>query len=99
MVIAFSAVGSGIKGNSTEVEVVNRLGALIKTRTIPSILDDIAVSKNKIALAFGKKLYITNENLKDKDTLEADSSIKKVEFFTDDNHLFVLGNSSVQILS
>ena len=99
MVIAFSAAGSGIKGNSTEVEVVNRLGELIKTRTIPSILDDIAVSKNKIALAFGKKLYITNEILKDKDTLEADSSIKKVEFFTDDNHLFVLGNSSVQIIS
>ena len=47
----------------------------------------------------GKKLYITNERLKDKDTLEADSSIKKVEFFTDDNHLFVLGNSSVQILA
>ena len=99
MVIAFSAAESGIKGNSTEVEVINRLGEVTEARTISSILDDIAVSKNKIALAFGKKLYITNEKLKDKEILEADSSIKKVEFFTDDNHLFVLGNSSVQILA
>ncbi|MBR1970880.1 MAG: hypothetical protein IKA17_11070 [Clostridia bacterium] len=99
MVLAFSAAGSGVKGNSTEVEVINRLGSVIAKRNINSILDDIAVNKNKIALAFGKKLYITNERLKNKETLEADSSIKKVEFFADDNHLFVLGNSNVQIIS
>lgn len=99
MVIAFSAAGSGIKGNSTEIEVINRLGKVIASRTINSILDDIAVSKNKIVFAFGKKLYITNESLKDRKTIEADTSVKKVEFFSDDEHLFVLGNSSVQVIS
>lgn len=99
MVIAFSAAESGIKGNSTDIEVINRLGSVVAKSTINSILDDIAVSRNKIALAFGKKLYITNEKLKEKDVLEADSSIKKVEFFSDDEHLFILGNSSVQVLN
>ena len=98
LVLAFSAAGSGIRGNSTEVEVINRLGKVIAKRTINSIADDISVSGQKIAIAFGKKLYVTNTLLEEEKIYEAESSIKKTEFFTGGKHLFILGNSSEEII-
>ena len=98
LVLAFSAAGSGIRGNSTEVEVINRLGEVVASRTINSIADDISVSGQKIAIAFGKKLHITDSFLEEEKIYEAESSIKKTEFFAGGKHLFILGNSSEEII-
>lgn len=98
MVLAYSAAGSGIKGNSTEIEIVGRLGKVTAKRTLNGLADAVRVSGSEIAAAFGKKIYVLDNGLKTKRKLEAESSVKKLEFFGDNKHLFVLGNSGGAIM-
>ena len=98
MVLAFSAAGSGVKGNSTELEVVGRLGKVTAKRTLNGLADAVSASGSEIAAAFGKKVYVMNNGLKTERKLEADSSVKKLAFFGDNKHLFVLGNSGGKIM-
>ena len=98
MVLAFSAVGSGIKGNSTEIEVIDRLGNVKAKTTMNAIADDISVNGEKIAVAFGKNIFILDEKLKQLKKLEAETSVKRMAFFSDNKHVFVVGRSGGQII-
>ena len=98
MVLAFSAVGSGIKGNSTEIEVIDRLGNVKAKKTMNAIADDISVNGEKIAVAFGKNIFILDEDLKELKKLEAETSVKRMAFFSDNKHVFVVGRSGGQII-
>ncbi len=98
VVLAYSGAGSGIKGNSTELEVVSRLGKVTASKTIDGLVEDISVNKAKIAVAIGKNVEIYTQALKLKETLMSKSVIEKIEFFENDNYLFVLGNTGGDIL-
>lgn len=98
VVLAFSEAGSGIKGNSTDVKVINRLGKIVSEKNFDSVADDISVSDTSIAIAFGKNVYITDEKLEIKKSVQSDASIKKIELYNDDKHLFVIGNSGGKII-
>lgn len=98
MVLAYSAVGSGIKGNSTEIEVVDRLGNVTAKTTMNAIADDISVNGERIALAFGKNVYILDEELNEIKKLEAETGVKRMAFFSDSKHVFVVGRSGGQII-
>ena len=99
MVLAFSAKGSGIKGNSTEIEVINRLGKRAAEITASGISDDISTSTEGIAVAFGKTAHIYDFNLSEEQQLQSETGIKKLVFFRDGKHLLVIGNSGGKILS
>lgn len=99
MVLAFSAKGSGIKGNSTEIEVINRLGKRAAKITASGISDDISTSTAGIAVAFGKTAHIYDFNLSEEQQLQSETGIKKLVFFRDGKHLLVIGNSGGKILS
>lgn len=98
MVIAFSQMGSGIKGNSTNITVLNRLGKVTGERSFDGLLDDIAISESAIALAFGRNIYVTDNALQDKKTVQSETSVKKFALYSDNEHLFVIGNSEVNII-
>lgn len=98
MVLAFSEAGSGIKGNSTDVKVLNRLGKITAERSFDGLVDDIAVSKDALAAVFGRTVYITDSALSDKKTVKSETSIKKIALFDDNKHLFVIGNSETSII-
>lgn len=98
IVLAFSAKGSGIKGNKTEIEVINRLGKLTGSTSIDGIADDVTVKNAEIAASFGKKIYIFDSELNEKETVKSESGIKKAVFFNDEKHLFVIDNSGGKIL-
>lgn len=98
MVLAFAASSGIIEGNSTDVKIINRLGKVTAEKSYDSVIDSISISDDSVALAFGKKVYVTNAKLREKKTVEADYSIKKVELYEDNKHLFVLGNSGGEIL-
>lgn len=97
-VLAFSAPGSGIKGNSTEVKIINRLGKVIGEKSFDSVADDITTGENTIAIAFGKTVYMTDSDLKIKKELKSDSSVKKIALYSDNKHLFIIGNSGGKII-
>ncbi len=98
MVLAFSAIGSGVKGNSTDVQIINRLGKVTAEKTVDGHADDISVNNKRIAVAFGKTINVYDKNLKEKDTAEAETGIKRIVFYDDDKHLFVLGNTGGNII-
>lgn len=98
MVVAFAAAGSVVEGNSTTVRVINRLGKVIAEKSYPDIIDDIALSDNAIALAFGKTIYVTNSDLREKKTVKTDSGVKKIALFDDNEHLFVISASGGGIM-
>lgn len=98
MVLAFSEPGSGIKGNTTHIKVVNRLGKEAAQRDFDGLADDISVTKNALAVAFGRSVYITDSSLEDKKTLKSETSIKKIALYDDNEHLFVIGSSDISII-
>lgn len=98
MVLAFSATGGVINGNSTDVKVINRLGKVTSQKKYNGVIDDISLSNTSIALVFDKEIFVVNSNLKEKKMLKTDYSIKKVALYDDNEHLFVLGKSSGEIL-
>lgn len=98
MVLAFEAIGSGVKGNFTDIQIINRLGKVVAEKTLDGHVDDISVNNKRIAIAFGKKAKIYDQNLKEKDIAEAETGIKRLVFYDDDKHLFVLGNTGGNII-
>lgn len=98
MVVAFASSSGIIEGSSTKIQVINRLGKVTAQKNFDSVIDDVAINDNSIALVFGKKVYVTNAALKERKTFHADYSIKKAALFDDGKHLFVLGNSGGKIL-
>ena len=97
MVLAFSS-DSITKGKSTDVLLINRLGNVSAEKNYSGTIDTISQNDDSVALAFGKKVYITNDKLREKKTVEADSSIKKMVLYKDSKHIFVLGNSGGNVI-
>lgn len=98
MVLAFEKSGSGIKGNSTQIRVLNRLGKETGKKTFNYIADDISVNEDSIAIAFGKEIYITDRELDVKKRLLSDSGIKKISLFDDEDYVFVISGSGGKII-
>ncbi len=98
LVLAFLPEGTLSEGGATDIIVLNRIGVEISQNTFDGSLEDVSVSENDIALAFGKKVIIANSKLKEKESLESDSVIKKIALFADGKHILVIGNSDVKIL-
>lgn len=96
--IALSDPGIGIGANQTDIKVINRLGAVVAEKSYDDAIVDITTSKSAIALAFGRKIIITDSLLKEKKSVESEVSINKVELYNDNKHLFVLSGTGGEIL-
>lgn len=96
-VLAYSAAGSGVKGNATEIELLNRLGKSTANTVIDSVADAICVNNGQVVVAFGKKAIVMDSSLNVVNEMSADTGIKKMAFFADGKHLFVIGNSGGMI--
>ena len=98
MVLAFMPEGSVVQGSSTDVKIVNRIGKVVAEKNYVGNIEDIAMGDTAVAMAFGKKVIIADNNLKDKKTLESDSVIKKIALFSSEKEVFAIGNSDSKIL-
>lgn len=98
ILLAFSAPGSGIKGNSSLLRLVDRLGKVYAETTLNGTAEDVKVNGSLCGVAVGKNVYLLNDRLETEKTLVSKSSIKKVSFFGDGKHLFVLSNSGGEII-
>ncbi|MEE0867853.1 MAG: DUF5711 family protein, partial [Clostridia bacterium] len=97
-VLAYSAAGSSVKGNATEIELLNRLGKSTASTIIDAAADAVCVNNEQIAVACGKKAIILDSSLKTVREVNADTGIKKMAFFGDGKHLFVIGSSGGMIV-
>lgn len=98
MVLAFEQSGSGVKGNSTKVVTINRLGREIGEKTFDYIADDISVSKSSVAIAFGKEIYIADRELDIEKRMLSESGVKKIVLFDDEDYVFVISGSGGKII-
>lgn len=98
MVLAFEQSGSGVKGNSTKVVTVNRLGREIGKKTFDYIADDISVSDDAVAIAFGKEIYIADKELDIEKRVMSESGAKKIVLFDDEDYVFVISGSGGKII-
>lgn len=98
MVFAFIPKGSVVQGNATDVCVLNRLGSVISEKNYTGNLEDISVGDSAVAMAFGKKVIITDDKLKEKKTLESDTAIKKIAMYSNEKEIFVICSSDSKIL-
>lgn len=97
LILAFSSTDIK-KGKTTDIKVINSLGEVASEKTYSGTIDAITQNEDSIALAFGKNVYITNEKLREKKTIEAEYNIKKMVLYKDGKHVFVLGNSGGNII-
>ncbi len=97
LILAFSSAGALSTGKETEIEIINKLGKVTAQKNYDGIVDAISQNEDSIALAFGKKVLITNAKLGLKKTTESDFNVKKIVLFGKDN-LFALGNSGGKIV-
>ncbi len=98
LVLAFSSSGTIVEGSSTDIKVINRLGKVVAEKSYDGMIDAISRNDDCVALAFGKKIYVTNGKLRERKTIETDYSIKKMVIYEDNKHLFVLGNSGGKVI-
>ncbi len=97
LILAFSSAKIS-KGKSTDVKVINSLGEVAAEKNYSGTIDAISQNEDSIALAFGKKVYITNGRLKEKKKTEAEYNIKKMVLYKDGKHVFVLGNTGGNVI-
>ena len=98
LVLAFSSSSTIVEGSSTDIKIINRLGKVVAEKNYDGMIDAISKNEDSIALAFGKKIYITNGKLREKKRVETDNSVKKMVLYEDNKHLFVLGNSGGKVI-
>jgi len=98
MVLAFSEESSIFSGHSSSVNIISRLGKVSAEKVFEGAISDISVSENAVAIAAGKSIYVTDFSLREKKTVDAGYTVKKVELFGDDKHLFVLSSTGGEIL-
>ena len=85
-------------GNATDVKVFNRLGKAVSEKTFDGKIDVLSITDNAIAMAYGKRIIITDSGLNEKKLVNTESNIEKMALFDNNNHLFVIGSSESKIL-
>lgn len=98
-VLCYASVGSGLLGNSTQVEVVNRKGEITASTTFDGLCDCLSVNGGRFAASAGKKVYIYNEKCELEHELSSNSAVKKLSLYKNGASVFVLSGSGGSIIS
>ncbi len=98
MILVFSPKDSVLEGSSSQVVVINRLGKVTGNKTYDDRIEDIAVNDEAVAIAIGKSIVITDNMLKEVKTIKSETAVRKIALFSDNEHVFVIGNSESKIL-
>ncbi len=98
MVICCESDASGLMGNSTLIEVVNRLGEVTASAEFDGLCERLSKNGNKFAVAAGKRIYIYDEKCGLQKELLSDFSVRGLALFKSGNTAFVLGASAGNIV-
>lgn len=98
-VICTSSADSGLAGNSTEVEVVNRLGEVTASTRFDGLCESLSVCGDHFAASAGKKIFVFDKKCALKRELSSTSAIKSLTLFRDGKTVFVLSGSGGSVIS
>lgn len=98
MVICCESTSSGLMGNSTEIEVVNRMGEVTASAEFDGLCERLSKNEKLFAVSAGKKIYIYDEKCRLQKELSADFSVKALSLFKSGDAAFVLSGSTGSII-
>ena len=98
-VLCYAAADSGFVGNSTEVELINRLGEITASTSFDGLCESLSVNNDKFAVSAGKKIYIYNKKCELLRELSSNSAVKRMSLFKDGKTVFALSGSGGSIIS
>ncbi|MGN1098015.1 MAG: hypothetical protein ACI4SS_03860, partial [Clostridia bacterium] len=86
-------------GNSTDIEIVNRLGEITASGSFDGLSECLSVNGDLFAVSAGKKIYIYNQKCELQKELTSDSSPKRISLFKSGKAVFALSGSGGSIVS
>lgn len=98
-VICTAATDSGLAGNSTDVEVVNRLGEITASTHFDGLCENLSLSGDYFAASAGKKIFIFDKKCALRRELSSNTAIKGLSLFKNGKSVFVLSGSGGSVLS
>ncbi len=98
-VLCYTAADSGLVGNSTEVEVVNRLGEITASTRFDGLCECLSVNGENFAASAGKKIFIYDQKCGLRHELSSTSIIKGLSLYRDGKTVFVLSGTGGSVIS
>lgn len=97
-ILCYENDSSGIMGNTTLIEVVNRLGEVTASTELDGLCEKLSKNGSMFAVAAGKRVYIYDEKCRLQKELLSDFSVKGLALFKSGSAAFVLGAGAGNIL-
>ena len=97
-VLCYTAADSGLVGNSTEVEIISRLGEVIASTSFDGLCENLSVNGDRFAVSAGKKILIYNRRCELKRELSSNSAVKRMSLFGDGKTVFALSSSGGSLI-
>ena len=98
IVLCYTAADSGLVGNSTEVEIISRLGEVTASTSFDGLCENLSVNGDRFAVSAGKKILIYNRRCELKRELSSNSAVKRMSLFGDGKTVFALSGSSGSLI-
>ncbi len=98
LVLCYAAADSGLIGNSTHVELINRMGEITASVGFDGLCEQLSVNGDRFAASAGKQIYVYNSQCRCEREYTADSSVKRLALLKNGKSVFVLSGSDGNIL-
>ncbi len=99
MVLCYSAADSGLVGNSTQIEVINRLGEITASAGFNGLCESLSVNNGRFAVSAGKQIYVYDSKCALEGEYTAASAAKRIALFKDGKAVFSLSGSDGSIVT
>ncbi len=98
MIICCGSAASGLMGNSTEIELVNRMGEVTASAVFDGLCEHLSRSGSFFAASAGKRIYVFDEKCRKQKEIVADFGVKGLALFKKGDAAFVLSGSAGSIV-
>lgn len=98
MIICCESASSGLMGNSTQIEIVNRMGEITASTTFDGRCENLSQSSGDFAVSAGNRVYVYNERCQLKKELLSDFGVKHMALFDGGKAAFVMSGSAGNIV-
>lgn len=94
MILCCQSASSGLIGNSTDIEVVNRMGKITATANLDGLCEGLSKNGKRFAVSAGKRVYIYDEKCTVERELLSDFAVKGLALYKSGKSAFVLSGST-----
>ncbi len=93
MVLCYAPAANGLVGNTTEIEIVNRMGEITASASFDGLCENLSVSGEYFGVSAGKKIYVYNMKCELGKELVSNAAVKKLVVYRGGKSVFVMSDS------